>query len=387
MKRIDSLDILKGIIIVLMSQDHFRDYFHSEAFFFNPTDPENTNAITFFIRWVTHYCAPIFAFLAGVSAYIVGNKYNKKYLSKFLLTRGLWLVFVEIVIINFGWRFDITFSYIVLGVIWMLGLCMILMSLLIWMSNKKVLIFSLLVIFGHNLLDLFDISGSFLWAMLHQQEFFKLSETSTLVVGYPLVPWIGVMSLGYFFGYYYKREYNQENRIKKLKTLGLCFVGGFFLVRMVNSFGNFIPWTNYEVFSKTVFSFMNPHKYPPSLSYLLMTLGPMFLFLALLELRKKTFLSQALMVFGRVPFFFYILHIYFIHLFAMLATEIYGFGWESMILKTPIWMLPSKFEGFGFSTLWMLILWLCFVVFMYPICKKFADYKINNKQKKWLSYF
>jgi len=203
MKRIDSLDILKGIIIVLMSLDHFRDYFHSEAFFFNPTDPENTNAITFFIRWVTHYCAPIFAFLAGVSAYIVGNKYNKKYLSKFLLTRGLWLVFVEIVIINFGWRFDITFSYIVLGVIWMLGICMILMSLLIWMSNKKVLIFSLLVIFGHNLLDLFDISGSFLWAMLHQQEFFKLSETSTLVVGYPLVPWIGVMSLGYFFGYYY----------------------------------------------------------------------------------------------------------------------------------------------------------------------------------------
>ena len=387
MKRIDSLDILKGIIIVLMSLDHFRDYFHSEAFFFNPTDPENTNAITFFIRWVTHYCAPIFAFLAGVSAYIVGNKYNKKYLSKFLLTRGLWLVFVEIVIINFGWRFDITFSYIVLGVIWMLGICMILMSLLIWMSNKKVLIFSLLVIFGHNLLDLFDISGSFLWALLHQQEFFKLSETSTLVVGYPLVPWIGVMSLGYFFGYYYKREYNQENRIKKLKTLGLCFVGGFFLVRMVNSFGNFIPWTNYEVFSKTVFSFMNPHKYPPSLSYLLMTLGPMFLFLALLELRKKTCLSQALMVFGRVPFFFYILHIYFIHLFAMLATEIYGFGWESMILKTPIWMLPSKFEGFGFSTLWMLILWLCFVVFMYPICKKFADYKINNKQKKWLSYF
>ena len=386
MKRIDSLDILKGFIIVLMSLDHFRDYFHLEAFFFNPTDPENTNAATFFIRWITHYCAPIFAFLAGVSAYIVGNKYDKKYLSKFLLSRGLWLVFVEIVIINFGWRFDITYSYIVLGVIWMLGICMILMSLLIWLSNKKVLIFSLLIIFSHNLLDLFDISGNFLWALLHQQEFFKLSETSTLVVGYPLVPWIGVMSLGYFFGYYYKREYNQEKRIKKLKILGLCFVGGFFLVRIVNSFGNFIPWTNYEVFSKTVFSFMNPHKYPPSLSYLLMTLGPMFLFLALLELRKKTFLSKPLMVFGRVPFFFYILHIYFIHLFAMLATEIYGFGWESMILKTPIWMLPSKFEGFGFSTIWMLILWLFFVVFMYPICKKFGDYKINNKQKKWLSY-
>lgn len=386
MKRIDSLDILKGAIIVLMSLDHFRDYFHLEAFYFNPTDPENTNAATFFIRWITHYCAPIFAFLAGVSAYIVGKKYDKKYLSKFLLSRGLWLVFVEIIIINFGWRFDIAYSYIVLGVIWMLGICMILMSLLIWMSNKKVLIFSLLVIFAHNLLDLFDISGNFLWALLHQQEFFKLSETFTLVVGYPLVPWIGVMSLGYFFGDYYKREYNPKKRIKILKTLGLCFVVGFFIVRLVNSFGNFIPWTNYGVFYKTVFSFMNPHKYPPSLSYLLMTLGPMFLFLAHLELRKKTFLFRSLMVFGRVPFFFYILHIYLIHLFAMLATEIYGFGWESMILKTPIWMLPSKFEGFGFSTLWMLILWLCFVAFMYPICKIFGDYKKNNKQKKWLSY-
>ncbi len=386
MKRIDSLDILKGTIIVLMSLDHFRDYFHLEAFYFNPTDSEKTNAATFFLRWITHYCAPIFAFLAGVSAYIVGNKYDKKYLTKFLLSRGLWLVFVEIIIINFGWRFDIAYSYIVLGVIWMLGICMILMSVLIWMSNKRVLIFSLLVIFAHNLLDLYDISGNFLWAMLHKQEFFKLSEASTLVVGYPLVPWIGVMSLGYFFGDYYGREYNSKKRIKILKTFGLCFVGAFFIVRLANSFGNFIPWTSYGIFYKTVFSFMNPHKYPPSLSYLLMTLGPMFLFLAILELRKKTFLSRAFMVFGRVPFFFYITHIYFIHLFAMLATEIYGFGWESMILKTPIWMLPSKFEGFGFSTLWMLILWLCFVVFMYPICKKFGDYKKNNKQKKWLSY-
>ena len=386
MKRIDSLDILKGAIIVLMSLDHFRDYFHLEAFYYAPTDPEYTNAATFFIRWITHYCAPVFAFLAGVSAYIVEKKYDKKYLSKFLWSRGLWLVFVEIIIMNFGWRFDIAYNYIVLQVIWMLGICMILMSLLIWLSNKRVLIFSLIVIFAHNLLDLFDISGNFLWALLHQQEFFKLGETSTLVVAYPLVPWIGVMSFGYFFGGYYNKEYDPIKRVKILKTLGLCLVGGFFIVRFINSFGNFMPWTNYGDFSKTLFSFMNPHKYPPSLSYLLMTLGPMFLFLALLELRKKSFLSRALMVFGRVPFFFYILHVYFIHLLAMLATEIYGFGWESMILKTPIWMLPSKLEGFGFSTLWMLILWVCFVIFMYPICKKFGDYKKNNKQKKWLSY-
>ena len=361
MKRIDSLDILKGAIIVLMSLDHFRDYFHQEAFFFSPTDPEKTNSLTFFLRWITHYCAPVFAFLSGVSACIVGNKYDKKYLSKFLLTRGLWLVFVEIAILNFGWRFDIEFNYIVFQVIWMLGICMMLLSLLIWMSRRHILIFSLIVIFGHNLLDVFEISGNFFWSVLHQLEFFQLSDTSTLIVAYPIVPWIGVMSLGYFFGFYFKRDFNAEKRIKLMKTLGLCLIVGFFLLRLVNSYGNSKPWVQYDVFSQTVFSFMNVQKYPPSLSYLLMTLGPMFLFLALLELRKKTRVSKALIVFGRVPFFFYILHIYCIHLLALLAAEIYGFGWESMILKDPIWMLPSKFEGFGFTTFVLLLFWLCFV--------------------------
>jgi uncharacterized membrane protein len=386
MKRVDSLDILKGAIIVIMSLDHFRDYFHQEAFLFSPTDPEKTNSITFFLRWITHYCAPVFAFLAGVSADIIGKKYDKKYLSKFLFTRGLWLVFVEIVIINFGWRFDIAFSYIVFQVIWMLGICMMILSLLVRMRKRSILLFSLIVIFGHNLMDLFDISGNLFWAILHQQEFFNISETNTLVIGYPIIPWIGVMSLGYFFGYYFRTSFEVKKRVKILQTLGLCFVGGFFLIRLVNSFGNSKPWEKYELFSQTVFSFMDPQKYPPSLSYLLMTLGPMFLVLAILEMRKKTAFSKIMIVFGRVPFFFYIVHIYFIHLFAMLAAEIYGFGWRSMILKEPIWRLPSKFEGYGFSTFVMLVLWLCFVAFMYPICKKFGDYKFKNKQKKWLSY-
>ena len=386
MKRIDSLDILKGTIIVLMSLDHFRDYFHQEAFFFSPTDPEKTNSVTFFLRWITHYCAPVFAFLAGISADIIGKKYDKRYLSKFLFSRGLWLVFVEIAILNFGWRFDVEFNYIVFQVIWMLGICMILMSGLVWMKKRNIFIFSLVVIFGHNLLDLFDISGNLIWAILHQLELFSIGNSTTLVIAYPIIPWIGLMSLGYFFGYYFRRDFSTEKRIKLLKTLGLCFVGGFFLVRFLNSYGNSRPWIQYETLSQTIFSFMDPQKYPPSLAYLLMTLGPIFIILALLETSKKTLLSRVLMVFGRVPFFFYILHIYFIHLFAMLAAEFSGFGWESMILKDPIWMLPSKLEGFGFSTFVMLLLWVCFVIFMYPICKKFGDYKINNKQKKWLSY-
>ena len=386
MKRINSLDILKGLIIVLMSLDHFRDYFHYEAFIFNPTDPERTNIATFFIRWITHYCAPVFAFLAGISAYIIGNKYDKKYLSKFLLSRGIWLVFVEIAIMNFGWKFDLEFNFIVLQVIWMLGICMILLSVIIWLSLRQILIFSLLIIFGHNLLDFFDISGNFIWAVIHKLEFFNYSETKTIAVVYPIIPWIGVMSLGYFFGQFYQKDFSQDLRIKILKRFGVISIIGFFIVRFLNLYGNSKTWTNYDLFSQTIYSFMDPQKYPPSVSYLLMTLGPMFLLLVVFELFKKTSLSNIFTVFGKVPFFFYILHVYFIHFFAMIATEFTGFGWQLMILKQPIVMLPSNLEGFGFNTFVMLILWICFVAFMYPICKIFGRYKMNNKQKKWLSY-
>ncbi len=369
-----------------MSLDHFRDYFHSEAFFFNPTDPLKTNMATFSIRWVTHYCAPVFTFLAGVSAYIVGKKYDSKYLSRFLIYRGLWLIFVEIAIMNFGWRFDFEFSYLVLQVIWMLGVCMILLALLIRLTNKQILIFSILIIFGHNLLDLIDLSGNFLWAVVHKLEFFKFGNDRTLVIAYPIIPWVGVMSLGYYFGQFFTRDFNSKKRVSLLKNIGAISMFGFFVVRFINQYGNSKNWVNYEFFSSTIFSFFDPEKYPPSLSYLLMTIGPMFLFLAFMDTNKKTIISRFFMVFGKVPFFFYILHVYFIHFFAMVFAEFSDFGWELMILKEPIWMLPSKLEGYGLNTFLMLALWICFVLFMYPFCKKFGAYKANNKEKKWLSY-
>ena len=161
-----------------------------------------------------------------------------------------------------------------------------------------------------------------------------------------------------------------------LKRVGIISIIAFFAVRFLNSYGNSKTWINYDLFSQTVYSFMDPQKYPPSLSYLLMTLGPMFLLLAVFELYKKTTFSNIFIVFGKVPFFFYILHVYFIHFFALIAVELTGFGWELMILKQPIWMLPSNLEGFGFNTLTMLLLWVCFVAFMYPMCKKFGEYKI-----------
>jgi uncharacterized membrane protein len=263
---------------------------------------------------------------------------------------------------------------------------MILLSVIVWLSLKQILFFSVFIIFGHNLLDAFDISGNFIWAVIHKLDFFNYSESKTLVVAYPIIPWVGVMSLGYFFGQFFQKEFPQDLRIKILKRVGMISIIGFFVVRFLNSYGNSKTWINYDLFSQTIYSFMDPQKYPPSLSYLLMTLGPMFLLLAVFELYKKTTFSNIFIVFGKVPFFFYILHVYFIHFFAMITAEFKGFGWELMILKQPIWMLPSNLEGFGFNTSLMLILWICFVAFMYPMCKKFGEYKMNNKQKKWLSY-
>lgn len=385
MKRVISLDILKGLIIVIMSLDHFRVFFHSNAFLFNPTDPENTDTITFLMRWITHYCAPVFSFLAGTSAFIVGNKTNKKYLSNFLFTRGLWLIFVEVAIMNFGWRFDVQYTYVVLQVIWVLGICMVALSQIIRLTNKQILVFSLVVIFGHNLLDRFEISNHFLWAVFHQLEIFEFKNFSNIVVAYPFLPWIGVMSLGYFFGQYYVKGFDSKTRIKLLMNTGLYSIIGFFIVRVFNSYGNAKLWQYFDDHTSTLYAFFDPNKYPPSLSYVLMTLGPMFLLLGILEITKKNKLSEFFIVFGKVPFFFYILHVYFIHALALAYAELTGFGFESMLLKAPIWM-TSHLKGFGLSTPILLICWVVFVLLMYPLCKVFGNYKLKNKHKKWLSY-
>jgi len=382
--RIASLDLLKGIVMVVMALDHVRDYFHAPAFLYDPNDPTLTSLPIFFTRWITNFCAPVFCFLAGTSAFLVGIRKSKKDLSAFLLKRGLWLVFIELTIVNFGWYFDSCFHSPGLLVIWSLGISMIVLAAVIHLPLNTIVVISILLISGHNLLDNIHFPGNYAWALLHEESMFKYSETFRLYVAYPIVPWIAVMSLGYCFGSLYNRSFDAAKRKKILLISGSFAIVLFFVLRGINGYGNPSKWMAYDTFSKTVISFLAPAKYPPSLLYLLMTLGPAFIFLALAE-KCKGWLVNFFSTFGRVPFFYYILHLYLIHILAMGAAQLTGYGWQIMILPDWIGYIPAL-KGYGFPLWIVYTVWVAVILLLYPLCKKFDRYKSNHKEKWWLSY-
>ncbi len=382
--RIESLDLLKGLVIVIMAIDHVRGYFHYSSYFFNPTDPTLTTVPIFFTRFITHFCAPAFSFLAGLSAFMVGKRKSRNELSVFLVKRGLWLVFVELVIVNFAWYFDPGFRTVGFLVIWVLGISMISLAALIHLPKKMIFMFSCVSIFGHNLLDNIHYENSILWTFLHERGPILTTPDHDFRVGYALIPWVAVMSLGYWFGSFYDKTYDPMKRKKLFNIIGIAALLLFLILRGTNSYGNLLPWEKYSNVEQTVFSFLNLTKYPPSLSFLLVTLGGAFLFLANTE-NLKGRLVHFFSVFGRVPFFFYIIHLYLIHLLALIVAEFTGFGWQKMILPA----FPSKVEelkGFGFNLAVVYLIWMLVILILYPLCKKFDTYKQNHKEKWWLSY-
>ncbi len=382
--RIESLDLLKGLVIVIMALDHVRDYFHYSSYFFDTTDPALTTFPLFLTRFLTNFCAPAFSFLAGVSAFIVGRRKTPAQLSAFLFKRGLWLVFVELVIMDFGWCFDITFKSVHFQVIWSLGISMIILAGLIHLPKKLTLIFSCLLIFGHNLLDNIHFGNNILWIFLHERKVLLTTPEHILRAGYPIIPWVAVMSLGYWFGSFYDKTYDPSKRRKLFNIIGITAILFFAVLRGVNIYGNLVLWRDYGNLQQTIYSFFNLSKYPPSLSFLLVTLGGTLLFLANTEKLKGSFVNF-FCVFGRVPFFFYIIHIYLIHFLALIVAELTGFGWQKMILPA----LPFRVEalkGFGFNLGVVYFIWILVIVLLYPLCKKFDAYKQNNKGKWWLSY-
>lgn len=382
--RIKSIDVLKGLVMVIMALDHIRDFIHFPAFFFDPADPEQSTLPIFFTRFITHFCAPIFCFLAGTSAFMVGKRKSKNELSSFLLKRGLWLVFIEMGIVNFAWSFDIYFNTLGLMVIWSLGISMIILAVLIHLQRKIILLFSLTLIFGHNLLDNIHFDGNEFWSILHVFSTFNLDSGRELFVAYPIIPWVAVMSLGYYFGPFYDKSYDSEKRKNLFNLIGFLAIITFVILRFTNIYGDPTSWKDYGVVSKNLISFFNPSKYPPSLDYLLMTLGAAFIFLANSE-KLKGKVVEFFSTFGRVPFFYYILHLYLIHLIALIFAELSGFGWETMILEDWVTESPTL-KGFGYPLWVVYIVWIGVVLLLYPICKKFDNYKQNNKDKWWLSY-
>ena len=379
--RIDSLDLLKGLVMVLMALDHTKDFFYKAPNLFDMTNPENVTVGAYITRWITHFCAPAFSFLAGISAYLIGIKKSKSELTAFLLKRGIWLVFIEWTIVRFAWYFDVYFRNIDFATISSLGFSMIALAFIIKLPKNGILVFSLLMIGGHNLLDNVHFDQNILWSILHEYSFYKLSDNLTVNIIYPLIPWLGVMSLGYYFGYFYSKNFDASKRKKLFNRIGLLSLLVFFVLRFSNLYGDFTKWNLFDTTTKTVMSFMNVNKYPPSLLFLLVTLSFAFLFLAYSE-KLKGKVVDFFLVFGRVPFFYYIIHLYAIHLLAMILAEITGYGWKIMIQDS----FDMNLKGFGYSLPVACFIWVCIIVSLYPLCKAFDNYKKNNKDKWWLSY-
>ena len=386
-KRLHSIDLLRGTVMIIMALDHVRDYFHASAFLFDPTDLSRTDVPLFFTRWITHFCAPVFTFLAGTSAFLNGTKKTKKELSFFLFTRGLWLVIAEVLIVTLGWTFNPQYPVLILQVIWALGVSMMVLSVMIYLPRTLILIIGLALIAGHNLLDIPPSPGghstSFLMAALHEQHIFFMKPIS-IMMGYPVTPWIGIMLCGYAFGQLYLPTFDARKRRKTLITLGLGAVALFIIIRFLNMYGDPHPWLAQKTPVYTLLSFLNTTKYPPSLLYILMTLGPALLFLAFAE-KPLNRLSEKVAVFGRVPMFYYLLHIYLIHVLAVLAAAISGYKWSDMVLTGWVSM-NAQLQGFGYSLAFVYVLWIIIIIGVYPLCKWYDNYKQVNRSKWWLSY-
>jgi uncharacterized membrane protein len=387
-KRVASIDILRGAVIVLMVLDHVRDFLHVNAYLFTPTDLSRTNVPLFFTRWVTHFCAPVFVFLAGLGAYLHGTRIPRRQLSFFLFTRGIVLIIAECTIISAGWTFAPYSPLIILQVIWAIGFSMIVLSLLVYLPLRFILAFGIILVAGHNLLDGFRVTaqtpGAFVWSLLHQQNVMTLWGIKWLII-YPVLPWIGIMALGYTMGSLYTTGYDPGSRKKLQARLGGAAIIVFILLRFSNLYGDPFPWSVQKSGAFTLLSFINTFKYPPSLLYTLMTLGPACLYLAY---SKGTLnpLTRRISVFGRVPMFFYVLHVYLVHLLAMIGAVATGYKWSDMVLPDFLLTIP-QLKGFGFDIVIVYMAWILVLVILYPLCKRFAEYKRMHPSKKWLSYF
>jgi uncharacterized membrane protein len=386
--RIESIDLLRGIVMIVMALDHVRDYFHADAFLYDPTDLSKTSVALFFTRWITHFCAPVFIFLAGTSAFLIGLRKSKQELSVFLLKRGIWLIILELTIVNFAWFFNVQFSLITLFVIWALGIGMIVLAAFIHLPFKAILAIGALMVVGHNVFDNFKVDGNgpaaILWSMVHQFQGFSLSESYFLFIGYPIIPWIGVMMLGYCFGAFYQATYSQADRKKILLYLGFSLIALFVLIRLINGYGDPNPWSTQPNPVFTVLSFLNVTKYPPSLLYVLVTLGPAILFLAISENYYGS-VSQKIKILGRVPMFYYLLHLYLIHLLALTAALLTGYEASDMVFNTWVTNSPNL-VGYGFSLWVVYVVWISVVLILYPLCKWYDTYKATQRSKWWLSY-
>jgi len=404
--RIDSIDLLRGIVMVIMMLDHTRDFVHYSGYLFDPTDLTKTNVALFFTRWITHYCAPTFVFLAGTGAYLqLARGKSKSELSRFLFTRGLWLIVLEFTLVRLGATFSVDYSFLgMMQVIWVIGVSMIVLAALIHLPLRVVAGFGVAMIALHNLFDRIRVEGwkgpgsvvpgygAKLWIILHQA-FEPLPivgfPSPVVFVVYPLIPWVGVMAAGFALGAIYQWDTSRRRRL--LLRLGGGATLLFIALRAINQYGDASHWSRQSSPVFTVLSFLNTTKYPPSLLFLLMTLGPALLALAWFEAPGLSTgnsssipnrIRDFFVTFGRVPLFFYLLQWPTAHLIAVIAHMVAGKPWRFLIGNFAGGPVPPN-AGFNLAVVYGC--WLLGLLLLYPLCRWFAGVKARRRDW-WLSY-
>lgn len=394
--RISSIDLMRGIVMVIMALDHVRDFFHVSAFTMDPTDPAHTTPALFFTRWITHFCAPTFVFLSGTSMRLSLQRKSRKELSHFLWTRGAWLLFLEFTIVRFGVMANLYYDFTMVQVIYTIGASMIVMSGLLYLKDQTLFILGVVIVAGHNLLDYAVVQqggiGYIIAALVYQGGPLFLGPGKVFGIFYPFLPWLGIMLLGYSLGHWYVKGFDPQRRQRLLMRTGWSAILLFVALRAINVYGDPAPWQVQSDAVRTFLSFLNCTKYPVSLLYTLMTLGPV---LVLLSFMEKTSMSRLkpLEVFGRVPMFYYLIHFYLIHLIAFAAFFVIrhkgisdlNFHFDAATFFTGPTYFGGLPVGWGFGLVGVYFVWLLVILIMYPLCVRYNQYKSTHRQW-WLSY-
>jgi uncharacterized membrane protein len=386
MKRIASIDITRGLIMIIMALDHVRDLMHVNSVTQSPTDLTTTTPVLFFTRWVTYLCAPVFVFLAGTSAYLsFRNRSNISQSRKFLLKRGFWLVLLEFTIVNFGLFFDLGFHTFIFEVIATIGFGFIILSLLLKIPSKTIGIVGLLIIFCHNLMPLIPFGphsmAKAILSPLFDLGVFPLFSNRIFLMAYPPVPWLGIMLVGFASGKLFELPANNRKRIFLQIGAGALLL--FVLLRLLNIYGDPAPWSSQKTTLFTFLSFMNITKYPPSLIFCLITLGIMFLLLTVAEQAENP-ITRIANIYGKVPLFYFILHFYTIHILLMILLFFQGFHWADLNFASGSFGRPKAAPS-GVLLWAVYFIWISVVAALYKPCAWFARYKAGHKDW-WLKY-
>lgn len=376
--RIASIDCLRGVVMLFMALDHTRGFLSDARY--APVDLDHTTVALFLTRWITHFCAPTFFLLAGLGA-ALSRRRSLPDVSRFLLIRGLWLVALELTVVAVGWDFTLYVIPWTAGVLWALGWSMVVMAALVWLPRRAIIGIGIALIALHNATDAAEPKSfgmlSWLWRMLHSPD---LHADTVVRIDYPLIPWIGVMAIGYGMAPLLRRPPAERRRV--LVTLGVACLVGFLVVRLWNGYGDPQPWSVQRSGVFTMLSFLRVRKYPPSLAYLLMTLGPAFIALAMLE-RARGRVADVIAIYGKVPLLFYVLHIYLAH--AVAGAVAYRQGGTTAFLRSNAGATPVYPDWYGLSLPQVYLVWILVIVTLYPVCRRFAALKAHRRDW-WLSY-